>query len=1024
MSRENNARHHEIPQNDFANATSTPLFTSQTIGLNFVTAALGNESSGIPKDSKLNTTNVAVAVETLRSSAATPVLTQGSTISSSSLQHSFCALKTALPAQGTTATPRNAVNTCFNTVNTTNVKLTACTSPGSLAAPVSTQESTANALIGSLTLGSTPKILSDDITALTTSLITDASSSAAHLNAVVATQRISNGYYPQMISSAEIYKMAPTPVYMTPSLYPQVALIPETDLLRSMIVQDVKQVTQKLVDKNTKKKRGRRSRKEEIIPGDFGTLTVNFTKFVDKEHPPFSLADPPAPKRTIYQRIAPYPVTISEPKEAEISLKPAKKTKGSVGRSIKRTDNLKLDPSETCSKEEMVDIAAHNSDGKSRRTYKSTRLKRNASLGSRQNRTKDSRRLSETLTPSSCCPNEPHKTDMINGLASEIAFIRNFQIENNNANNMHTVAVSSVASSEDTASVISSLNGYEATFGNYHTTLNETEAACNGVTEQSLDIESYCTTNATKATKAVDSNFNVINTSPVRYLSSNSGTTVTYSELLESPPLSYGASTGLGSPGVIGSELSCLLSELYSDFPPLSPANVDDHMETVTANTDTLCHNATTAPSSLSGSFEANEATVDNVPGDKSSSGMPASQSSNLSSEVTVPTANRSASQSFLIPAKDQAIQPPASSAIGRENSSVVYCTTEVISDSSWQNNSDFGKDSTSSISNPVSRTKISEDFLSGESATEGESHAEGTIFTMDVDITQSQGADGTRDLLEIVDISPEYASTEGGGKIILIGSWNNKTARYSCQFGSVSTPGDLIQNGVLRCFCPPHKPGKVKVAVLRNDVIISESVDFEYVDTEDLEEELHEELHDWLKIEDEDLKSLLVERIEAITDILDAGSNLPRFQSLVGNATELEDMHVRVCEAISKCQNHLPISIDYNSDKVMTVLHLAASLGYTKLIQTLCNWVETNSNPIIAQEADPCKQDQFQLTPLMWACAKGKFDTVCVLLQWDESTVNQLDACGCSPLSISRDQGYTTLVRYLEKSQSKGIAG
>ena len=1018
MSRENNARHHEIPQNDVTNATSTPLLTSQRNGLNFVTASLGNESSGVPKESKLNTAKVALAVETLRRSAATPVLTQGPTISSSS---SVFAVKTTLPTQGTIAIPRNSVSTRCNPVNITNVKLTACSPQSSLAASVSTQESTANALIGSSTLGSTATKLPDDVTALTTSLITDASSPAAQFNAVVATQHISNGYYPQMISSAEIYKMAPTPVYMTPSLYPQVALIPETDLLRSMIVQDVKQVTQKLVDKNTKKKRGRRSRKEEIIPGDFGTLTVNFTKFVDKEHPPFSLADPPAPKRTIYQRIAPYPVTISEPKEAEISLKPAKKTKGSAGRSIKRTDNLKLDPSETCSKEDMVDIAAHNSDGKSRRTYKSTRLKRNASLGSRQNRTKDSRRLSETLTPGSCCPNEARKTDMVNGLASEIAFIRNFQIENNNANNSHTVAVSSVVSSEDAASVISSLNGYEATFGNYDTTLNETEAACNGVTEQSLEIESYCKIKATETTKAIDSNFNVINTSPGRYLSGNNGTTVTYSELLESSPLSYGASTGLGSPGVIGSELSCLLSELYSDFPPLSPANIDDHMETVTANADTSCNNSTTVSSSLSGSVEASTATV---PVGKLSTRQPVSQSSKLSSEVIVPTANRSAYQSFLIPAKDQVIQPPASTAIDRENSSVVYCTTEVISDSSWQNNSDFGKNSTSAVSNPLYTRKISGDVLSRESVAEGESHAEGTIFTMDVDTSHSQGADGTRDLLEIVDISPEYASTEGGGKIILIGSWNNKTARYSCQFGSVSTPGDLIQNGVLRCFCPPHKPGKVKVAVLRNDVIVSESVDFEYVDTEDLEEELHEELHDWLKIEDEDLKSLLLERIEAITDILDAGSNLPRFQSLVGNATELEDMLVRVCEAISKCQNHLPISIEYNSDKVMTVLHLAASLGYTKLIQTLCNWVETNSNAIIAQEADPCKQDQFQLTPIMWACAKGKFDTVCVLLQWDESAVNQLDACGCSPLSISRDQGYTTLVRYLEKSQSKGMAG
>ena len=58
-------------------------------------------------------------------------------------------------------------------------------------------------------------------------------------------------------------------------------------------------------------------------------------------------------------------------------------------------------------------------------------------------------------------------------------------------------------------------------------------------------------------------------------------------------------------------------------------------------------------------------------------------------------------------------------------------------------------------------------------------------------------------ELIDIIDLSPEMSTTSGGNKIILIGSWNAKNARYYCRFGTDIVDAELIQNGVLRCYSP-----------------------------------------------------------------------------------------------------------------------------------------------------------------------------------------------------------------------------
>ena len=778
----------------------------------------------------------------------------------------------------------------------------------------------------------------------------------------------------QMIASKDVYKMAPTPVFMTPStsVYPQVALIPETDLLRSMIVQDVKQVTQKLFDKKSKKKRGRRREKEEIIPGDFGTLKINFTKFVDVKHPPFSLDDPPAPKRTVYQRIAPYPVITTDSNKAPEM--PSRKTKGTSTRSVKRQDSIQTDAGG--SQESARDSTASSS----------SRFKRN-STGTRRSRQRDVRRSSD-VPVSSISGLNGVGNDATGTLAPELASFETFPSDR--------MPVSAAISSAPQITNLSNI--YSTATVNCISTIvgsssmeKRPEFTGTGVIKQS-DLS------LAKDTNLLDTNSNCIESSPSFLLANNDAS---YSELLDSSTAVDSSGPNLGSPGVIGSELSSLLSELYNDFPPLTPASAEENMEVAVTNESPRQTTATV--SVLSQPLTSHQS--DKSVAERSSSFAEEKDSvSDTINPVYSSPMKTSAPSSFILDTITSMEQGFVSTAT--TSTHTISCTTEVINDSGWDNGSQQPHVVNSSNHN-------SEDTCHKDAQPTNDN-----LSMMDVDTHQSEGP---KELLEIVDISPEYAATEGGGKIILIGSWNNKNLRYSCKFGEVCTPGDLIQNGVLRCFCPPHSPGKVRVCVLVDDVIISKSVEFEYVDTEDLGDDGPEGGHDWLKIKDEDLKSLLLERIEAMIDIFDVGNTLPRFQEMVCNSIDIEDTLVNVCESLSKMQDHLPGNIDYKSEKVMSLLHLSAALGFTKLIQSLCNWVETNANVIIQQEADPCKYDQFQLTPLMWACAKGKFDSVCVLIQWDESSINLVDACGCTPLSLSRDQGHTILVRYLEKSQLKG---
>lgn len=46
--------------------------------------------------------------------------------------------------------------------------------------------------------------------------------------------------------------------------------------------------------------------------------------------------------------------------------------------------------------------------------------------------------------------------------------------------------------------------------------------------------------------------------------------------------------------------------------------------------------------------------------------------------------------------------------------------------------------------------------------------------------------------------------------KVLITGPWQEASNNYSCLFDQISVPASLIQPGVLRCYCPGEREGRL----------------------------------------------------------------------------------------------------------------------------------------------------------------------------------------------------------------------
>ncbi|KAJ8914467.1 hypothetical protein NQ315_011409 [Exocentrus adspersus] len=273
----------------------------------------------------------------------------------------------------------------------------------------------------------------------------------------------------------------------------------------------------------------------------------------------------------------------------------------------------------------------------------------------------------------------------------------------------------------------------------------------------------------------------------------------------------------------------------------------------------------------------------------------------------------------------------------------------------------------------------------------------------------------------KITDYSPEWAYPEGGVKVLVTGPWHS-SGPYTVLFDTFPVPTTLVQSGVLRCYCPAHEAGLATLQVACDGYVISNSVIFEYK-LPPREEQVTAPEPKIERSNDNLLKFTLLQRLEAMDDRLQI-----KQEPVDGDVVEdtalftqqnFEDRLVSFCQNMtSRIWRHgeeLSVSW-FASHRGMTLLHLAASLGYSRLVCAMLHWRAENSSLLLETEVDALSQDEDGYTPLMWACAKGHTETAVMLYKWNHTALNMKNTTNQTPIDCAKVSNHTELVRELEK--------
>lgn len=218
-------------------------------------------------------------------------------------------------------------------------------------------------------------------------------------------------------------------------------------------------------------------------------------------------------------------------------------------------------------------------------------------------------------------------------------------------------------------------------------------------------------------------------------------------------------------------------------------------------------------------------------------------------------------------------------------------------------------------------------------------------------------------DNFNITEFCPDWSYVEGGMKVLITGSFNSDTT-YTVYFDNISVKATTIQNGVIRVYAPKHEVGLAKVCV-SDGVFVSNTIDFEYKMQPKYEYRNFEILY----------KFSLLHRLEAMDNQQsqrikeESSDNVNIFES----DPDFENRLVTYANNLKYCE--VSQAICEKKINGMSILHLAAYLGYSKLTEILIKWRLDTKSRIVRDEIDPFLQNEDGNTPLMVACENGCYD-------------------------------------------------
>ncbi|KAH9634358.1 hypothetical protein HF086_010838 [Spodoptera exigua] len=279
---------------------------------------------------------------------------------------------------------------------------------------------------------------------------------------------------------------------------------------------------------------------------------------------------------------------------------------------------------------------------------------------------------------------------------------------------------------------------------------------------------------------------------------------------------------------------------------------------------------------------------------------------------------------------------------------------------------------------------------------------------------TESSSNEGT---LNITDYSPEWAYPEGGAKVLVAGPWTDTSDQYTVLFDNFPVPSILVQNGLLRCYCPAHEAGLAALQVARGGRVVSDTVVFEYKPGPAPAPSSPASA----PLPSLDLRRFsLLQRLQRLQGRLqmkiepaDENSQIEDVQ-LYSNP-KFEERLVSFCRSLSNRSTGTSegFTTEPNEDG-STILHLAAALGYTKLTTVLLRWRQDDTSLALEKEINLGARDSDNCTPLMVASAAGHVETAVVLARWSAGTRREAGARAAA--AAARRAGHSHLAALLDR--------
>ncbi|KAM3753783.1 hypothetical protein ACB098_03G118500 [Castanea mollissima] len=291
-----------------------------------------------------------------------------------------------------------------------------------------------------------------------------------------------------------------------------------------------------------------------------------------------------------------------------------------------------------------------------------------------------------------------------------------------------------------------------------------------------------------------------------------------------------------------------------------------------------------------------------------------------------------------------------------------------------------------------------------------------------------------------IREISPEWGYATEATKVFIIGSFlcDPLESAWTCMFGDLEAPIQIIQEGVICCEAPPHLPGKVTLCITSgNRESCSEVREFEYIKTSACAHcnsptteaaKRPEELLLLVRF----VQMLLSESLMQKGDTVESEIQLLRRSKadddswghviealLVGSGTSSsmidwilqELLKDKLCQWLSSISQEGPDQTGCSlSKKEQGIIHMVAGLGF-----------EWALNPILNYGVNINFRDINGWTALHWAARFGREKMVAALIASGASAgavtdPNSQDPRGKTAASIAATNGHKGLAGYLSE--------